>query len=150
MLCSAMPIKKNGPANAAMAAAHTEHIKLAKGNKGHGLGDGSTFRMGALLINLSQTVEDGNLKKYLMEAVAKFDPKSKITLRAVKLCKTEVMHSSDVLRFKLSIPSDVHLENSIIDALTLSEKGIQWIGPRPSGYLEPAAQTILADPSKLA
>ena len=102
------------------------------------------------MINLVQALEEGNFKKYLLEQMTQFDPKSKVTLRAVKLCKTEVMHSSDVLRFKLSIPSDVQLENSIIDALTLSEKGTQWIGPRPCGYLELEAQTILADPSKIA
>ena len=60
-----------------------------------------------------------------------------------------MLHSSVVLRFKLSIPSDVQLENAIIDTLTLSEKGTQWIGPRPAGYLELEAQTILADPNKL-
>ena len=44
----------------------------------------------------------------------------------------------------------VQLENGIIDALTLSDKGAQWIGPRPARYLELEAQTILADPNKLA
>ena len=38
-----------------------------------------------------------------------------------------MLHSSVVLRFKLSIPSDVQLENAIIDTLTLSEKALNGL-----------------------
>ena len=40
MLVSAVPIKKSNLVFQAMTAAHAEYLKLAKGRKGHGLGDG--------------------------------------------------------------------------------------------------------------
>ena len=37
-----------------MQLAHAEYLKLAKGKKGHGLGDSATFRFVAVVVVLAQ------------------------------------------------------------------------------------------------
>ena len=143
MLVSAVPIKKCNLVFQAMTAAHAEYLKLAKGKKGHGLGDGSTFRFGAVLAVLAQSLEEGETKKAIAEALAAFDPRSKQALRVIKLCKNENMHDSSQMRFKLSCPSQFQLECTVIDGIEKLESAQQWIGPRPSGYLQGKAQEAL-------
>ena len=75
MLVSAVPIKKSNLVFQAMTAAHAEYLKLAKGKKGHGLGDGSTFRFGAVLAVLAQSLEDGDSQKAITDALAVYNPK---------------------------------------------------------------------------
>ena len=104
-----------------LRTAHVEYLKVAKGNKGHGLGDGSTYRFGAvLLIVVGSDIIKGVEQEYLKAALESFDVKGKPSLRLIKACKTENMHSSDTLRFKLSIPGDIRLENAMIDSPELS------------------------------
>ena len=143
MLVSAVPIKKSNLVFQAMTAAHAEYLKLAKGKKGHGLGDGSSFRFGAVLAVLAQSLEDGETKKAITVALADYNPKSKKALRVIKLCKNENMHDSTLMRFKLSMPSEFQLECCVIDGIEKLESAQQWIGPRPSGYLEGQAQEAL-------
>ena len=92
---------------------------------------------------LAKNLDDSELKKKFEIAVTGFTPNNRIALRQIKLCKTEVMHSSDVVRFKISIPSDTALEDSIIDGIEKLENTKQWIGPRPAGYLEAEAQKLI-------
>ena len=54
------------------------------------------------------------------------------------------MHASDQMRFKLSIPSNAEFEFAVIEAIEIIEGMKQWYGPRPAGYLEQAAQTIIS------
>lgn len=142
---SSVPIKKGGKVNSAMMGAHAEYLKRAKGNKGHGLGDGSTYRFGAVLIALEPTIAEGDLRSKFTALLTEFKPDHPAQLRKIKLCKTEVMHSSDVVRFKLSIPSDFELESAICDAIEKLEASQRWIGPRPAGWLEVEAQKIISD-----
>ena len=107
------------------------------------MGDGSTFRFGAVLAVLAQSLEEGETKKAIAEALAAFDPRSKQALRVIKLCKNENMHDSTQMRFKLSMPSEFQLECCVIDGIEKLESAQQWIGPRPSGYLEGQAQEAL-------
>ena len=144
VLCSSIAIKKSGMLGQSIQAAHAEYLKHAKGKKGHGLGDGSTFRFGAVLLTLASALESEELKAKFLTHVESYDPKGRVFLRAVKLCKTEVMHSSETVRFKLSIPSDVSLENLVIDGIEKLESAVQWVGPRPAGYLEQEAQKMLS------
>jgi len=143
MLVSAVPIKKSNLVFQAMTAAHAEYLKLAKGKKGHGLGDGSTFRFGAVLAVLAQSLEDGDTKKAVTDALAVYNPKSKQALRVIKLCKNENMHDSTQMRFKLAMPSQFVLECAVIDGIEKLESSQQWIGPRPAGYLEGLGQETL-------
>ena len=55
VICSSVPIKKESHINTTLSAAHNEYLKKTKGNKGHGLGDGSTYRFGALILALASS-----------------------------------------------------------------------------------------------
>ena len=144
-LSSSLPLKRASQLFQAMGIAHAEYLKLAKGNKGHGLGDGSTFRFAALLVVLAESDKvSKNDKIKFTKALEAFDPKARSSLRAIKWCKTEGMYASDTVRFKLSIPSDTVMENAVVDAMEAIEGSTQWIGPRPAGYLEAEAQKILS------
>jgi hypothetical protein len=143
ILCSSIPIKKDGPLNAAMSTAHAEYLKKTKGNKGHGLGDGSTFRFGALMIAICGDKIECPEKETIKSTMSKFDPNACLCKRTVRLCKTEVMHDSASVRFKLSIPASYELECCVIDCIQKIESAVQWFGPRPAGYLEQEAQKLL-------
>ena len=55
------------------------------------------------------------------------------------------MHTSETVRFKISLPSDTALEFQIIDAIEIVEGVKQWVGSRPAGYLEVKAQEMLKE-----
>tara|TARA_B110000196_G_C21073772_1_gene628868 strand:- start:69 stop:743 length:675 start_codon:yes stop_codon:yes gene_type:complete len=141
---SSLPLKKEGLLNSAMNVAHQDYLKRTKSNKGHGLGDGSTFRFGALLIALAEKVE-GEQQQRLMTYIATYVPTSTQAKREIRMCKTEVMHSSETVRFKLSIPSDFQCECFVVDCVQKVESAVQWFGPRPAGFLEQEAQKLLGN-----
>lgn len=144
LTCSSIPITKAGKLNTHMMGAQSEYLKKAKGNKGHGLGDGSTYRFGALLIAIEECLPDGEAKAAIQDMITKYDPNSRVCVRFVRMCKTEVMHNSEQVRFKISIPSDHSIENQIIDAIeSVEANSKQWVGPRPAGYLEIEGQKSL-------
>ena len=64
------------------------------------------------------------------------------------MCETEVMHDSTSLRFKLAIPANQVVQNSIVDWICKVEDATKWVGPRPSGYLEQEAQKVLGGGKK--
>ena len=141
IICSSIPLKKSGPLFQALSASHTEYIKEVKGKKGHGLGDGSTYKFGAVLLVLAQQLPDSAQKATVTQAVADYAPKSKIALQTIRMCKTEVMHDSSMARFKLAIPGDSKFENAVIEGIEMLESVQQWYGPRAAGYLEKQAQS---------
>ena len=144
---SSVQLKKAGKVNTAMLAAHSEYLKRAKGQKGHGLGDGSTFRFGAVILTITEGLEPGEDKDKFAKMVQDYDPTCKQSLRRIKFCKSEVMHSSELVRFKLSIPSDFECASMIIDAIEKLESTTCWVGPRPAGYLEAEGQKIISGTS---
>jgi hypothetical protein len=145
LLCSSIPIKKEGELNNAMNTAHQEYLAKTKGKKGHGLGGGDTFRFGALMIACSMSDKlDTESKTKINDYIAQFVPESTQAKRVVRGCKTEVMHSSDTVS-KLSIPGDPALEYLLVDCVQKIESEQQWFGPRPAGYLEQEAQKLLGN-----
>ena len=146
MLCSSIPIKKEGELNSAMNTAHQDYLSKVKGKKGHGLGGGDTLRFGALMIACSMSDKlDTGLKTKVNDYIAQFAPESTQAKRVIRLCKTEVMHSSETVRFKLSIPGDPAFEYLLVDCIQKIESEQQWFGLRPAGYLEQEARKLLGN-----
>jgi hypothetical protein len=147
LLCSRIPIQKEGELNNAMNTAHQDYLKRTKGNKGHGLGGSDTFRFGALMIacSVSDNKLDAESKQIITADIAKLVPESTWAKRVIRGCQTEVMHSSETVRLKLSIPSDPALEFFLFDCIQKIESEQQWYGPRPAGYLEQEAQKLLGN-----
>ena len=97
-----------------------------------------------LALATSDSIDDAS-KAALRDRAKAFVPNDLGSLRQIRMCKTEVMHSSETVRFKLSIPSDPNLENQLVDLIMKVESCKQWIGPRPAGYLEQEAQKLLGN-----
>jgi hypothetical protein len=88
---------------------------------------------------------DADAKQKIAADLAKFVPESTEAKRVIRGCKTEVMHNSDTVRLKLSIPSDPQFEFFLVDCVQKIESVQQWFGARPAGYLEQEAQKFLGN-----
>ena len=143
IISSSCPIKCDGVINRAYDNGHKEYLKLAKGNKGHGLGGGASFHFSASVIALIEKT-DGEVKDNLAKYLDEYPPTSKQALRLIRCCQTEKMHSSETRRLIISIPSNPMLQNLMFDAIESVEPSAkEWVGPRPKGYLEAEAQKKL-------
>jgi hypothetical protein len=117
-------IATNGKIATVLKAAHSEYtyrVYTRDGTNGHGLGDGSPFRFGAVLYVLSNALPEGELKVAMNAFARSYNSQLPEFLSCVKWCKTKKTHDSSNLIVELCIPYDRGFEKQVIDSIMTLE-----------------------------